>query len=78
MVYWWFIEAKGEYATKTKVGPGNEGPVIPVLELIEEANLNQLTGDYSSLMSPAESFNKCSPELGHGEPMDLEDLSWLT
>ena len=34
---------KGEYATSTGVGSGIEGPVIPVLELIEEMILNQVT-----------------------------------
>ena len=33
MVHWWFIEARGEYAIWTGVGPGIGGPVMPVLEL---------------------------------------------
>ena len=43
MVHWWFIEGRGEYATWTGIGSVIDGPVITVLELIEERNLNQLT-----------------------------------
>ena len=44
MVHWWFMEARGEYVTWTGVGSEIEGPVITVLELIEEMKLNQVTG----------------------------------
>ena len=36
MVQWWFMEARGEYATWTGVYSGIDGPPITVLELIEK------------------------------------------
>ena len=45
------MEASGEYATWTWIGPGIEGSVMLVLESIEDMNLSQLTGEYFTLMS---------------------------
>ena len=38
------LVTRGEYATWTEVDSGIECPWSPVLKLIEEMNLNQLTG----------------------------------
>ena len=65
--------ASGEYATWKGIGPEDGGSVLLVMELIEDMNLNQLTGQFFALMSSADYVNKCK-ECGHGETNELRDL----